>query len=334
MAEGVVGGVGQTDVLPGLEVAVRSGAALDGTAAAEVERLDDNLWELCFAHAEGAATFRARVELDVCGAWVTLASDDRRPMVVRRAGWVDLRGQPRGSADPWDRVGLGPGDSLVAVGDAPMADEALMEVLLALSASPADEVATAVVEALERRAGIAVVRVPVLSPEESLRRVTEATGLGPEHFAEPLHPVGSPAAELWDSRPAPPREARMRLAPRHDAVPAARGLLRRLLASWRMEELLDGHIELLASELLTNGVLHAGTDLDVVISYDGGAVRFEVQDRSLTLPVPRVPGLEDEGGRGLWMVSQLADRWAVEARAGGKRVWFEVAAEPAPPPAA
>ena len=332
MAGGEVGG-GQTDLLPGLEVAVRGGATVAGSASARVERLGDNLWELCFAGGEGTATVRAQVELDVCGAWVTLAADSRRPMVLRRAGWVDLRGQPQG-CDPWDRVGLGPGDSLVAVGEAALPDADLMAALLSHTGRAADEVAAAVVDALEQRAGTAVVRVPVLGQEESLRRVTDATGLAAEHFAEPLHPVGSPAAELWDSRPPPPRQARMRLAPRRDSVPAARGLLRRLLASWRMDELLDGHIELLASELLTNGVLHAATELDVVISYDGAAVRFEVHDRSSSIPELRVPDLEAEGGRGLWMVSELADGWAIEPREGGKRIWFEVSAQPVARPAA
>ncbi|MDQ1372697.1 MAG: hypothetical protein QOJ09_35, partial [Actinomycetota bacterium] len=64
-----------------------------------------------------------RLELDRCGAWVTLcAAGHPRPIVVRRAGWVDLRGQPGqllglfgdvSSSLAEDVVGLGPGDALV-----------------------------------------------------------------------------------------------------------------------------------------------------------------------------------------------------------------------------
>ncbi|MBW3669769.1 MAG: SpoIIE family protein phosphatase, partial [Actinobacteria bacterium] len=63
----------------------------------------------------------ARLELDMCGAWITLAcAGHPRPIVVRRAGWIDVRGMPGMLLglfdDPdlaVDRVGLGPGDSLV-----------------------------------------------------------------------------------------------------------------------------------------------------------------------------------------------------------------------------
>ncbi len=51
----------------------------------------------------GESGFVARVELDVCGAWVTVAcSGDLRPIVVRRAGWVDERGDVVVDHDrPW-----------------------------------------------------------------------------------------------------------------------------------------------------------------------------------------------------------------------------------------
>jgi hypothetical protein len=58
----------------------------------------------------------AKVELDTCGAWVTVANADTpRPLVVRRAEWVDVRGHPFEAATALadDRIGLGPGDALV-----------------------------------------------------------------------------------------------------------------------------------------------------------------------------------------------------------------------------
>src|SRR5690242_17004735 len=56
----------------------------------------------------------AKLELDVCGAWLTIANGCvERPVVIRRAGWVDLRGHPgqalggAGHPPADDRVGLG-----------------------------------------------------------------------------------------------------------------------------------------------------------------------------------------------------------------------------------
>jgi anti-sigma regulatory factor (Ser/Thr protein kinase) len=170
-----------------------------------------------------------------------------------------------------------------------------------------------------------VLRVPdpgALSAEA----LSRATGLAVSRFAEPLHPVGSPAEELWTARPAPPREARLRVAPEKRAVPATRSLLRRLMASWRMPELLEGYLELLATEIVTNAVIHAGTELDVTVTYTGDAVRLDVLDRDGTLPVPRDAAPDAEGGRGLWMMQQLSLAHGIEATPGGKRVWFTVAA--------
>src|SRR3954451_24960466 len=76
-------------------------------------------------------TVIAKVELDVCGAWVTVANaGPARPLVVRRAGWVDVRGHPSaplGGATSYlpadDRVGLGPGDVLVVRRDSADPDD-------------------------------------------------------------------------------------------------------------------------------------------------------------------------------------------------------------------
>lgn len=60
-----------------------------------------------------------KVELDVCGAWLTVANaGDARPVLVRRAGWVELRGHPSPPlGGQWigsdDRIGLGPADMLL-----------------------------------------------------------------------------------------------------------------------------------------------------------------------------------------------------------------------------
>jgi hypothetical protein len=285
-----------------------------------VERPAANLWRVRTVGAMHRTT--ADIELDTCGTWVTLTHDGARPVVVRRAGWVDLRGHPTADGPTLDRVGLGPGDGIaLAMGPAGVEDitmAVLLDGIAADAATLADQLRAHDVTAI-------ALRVP---PADVLTAValSEATGLPASRFAEPLHPVGSPAEELWTARPAPPREARLRVAPERRAVPATRSLLRRLMASWRMPELLDGYLELLATEIVTNAVIHAATELDVTVVYTGEAVRLDVFDRNDTLPAPKDAALDAEGGRGLWMMRELSLAHGIEAVPGGKRVWFTVAA--------
>jgi len=82
--------------------------------------------------------------------------------------------------------------------------------------------------------------------------------------------------------------------------------------------------ELLTSELVTNALLHAGTDLVVHVEAENGTVRVAVDDGSDNAPRMGSPDTIDLGGRGLPLVASLADRWGWEPLAHGKRVWFEV----------
>ena len=83
---------------------------------------------------------------------------------------------------------------------------------------------------------------------------------------------------------------------------------------------------LLASELVTNAVLHGRSPLSVEVSAGPGVVRVAVGDENSRLPVarPGVPGALD--GRGLLIVGALASAWGVEVRPLGKAVWFELPA--------
>jgi hypothetical protein len=53
-------------------------------------------------------------------------------------------------------------------------------------------------------------------------------------------------------------------------------------------------------------------------------MRVEIDDPSTEVPVVRHPENNDEHGRGVLLVDQLANAWGVEARSDGKTVWFEL----------
>ncbi|MEU1283141.1 ATP-binding protein [Kitasatospora sp. NPDC005856] len=110
---------------------------------------------------------------------------------------------------------------------------------------------------------------------------------------------------------------------------AARRLLRTFLAGQPDGERLFDIAELVVGELVTNAVLHAKTPpgrlIRIRFERRPDALRVEVHDADANLPsVPRLADGHDEGGRGLWLVSQLADCWGCGPREGGgigKTVW-------------
>src|SRR5206468_2951238 len=86
--------------------------------------------------------------------------------------------------------------------------------------------------------------------------------------------------------------------------------------------------ELLVSELVTNAVLHARTDLTVAVERRGENVRVSVSDGSARQPRLRHHSVEAGTGRGLLLVERMARRWGVEPAGTGKVVWFEVSRDP------
>lgn len=104
----------------------------------------------------------------------------------------------------------------------------------------------------------------------------------------------------------------------------ARSVVRTVAAAAQLTEVLDEAL-LLTTELVTNAVVHAGTDLTVEITADGDGLTITVLD---TLAGPLVgPGnatLDDERGRGLLLVDRLASRWGTIHHPAGKGVWFRL----------
>ncbi|HEY5172638.1 MAG TPA: ATP-binding protein [Acidimicrobiia bacterium] len=83
---------------------------------------------------------------------------------------------------------------------------------------------------------------------------------------------------------------------------------------------------LIVSELVTNCVRHADTDLAVTIERTDGHIRVDIADAGTGEVTPRHPGPAEIAGRGLRIVDELSDTWGVSeyAHGDGKSVWFEL----------
>ncbi len=92
-------------------------------------------------------------------------------------------------------------------------------------------------------------------------------------------------------------------------------------------------MQLVASELVTNAVLHApgSPTVTVELLMDHGCVRILVSDHGRDEPERRHSSepLVAESGRGVWIIDALADHWGTETNERGeKTVWCELNAEP------
>ncbi|MEX2972105.1 SpoIIE family protein phosphatase [Streptomyces sp. C184] len=82
--------------------------------------------------------------------------------------------------------------------------------------------------------------------------------------------------------------------------------------------------ELILSELVTNSIRYAAGPIRVRLIRDTSLI-CEVSDRSSTSPHLRQAATTDEGGRGLFLVAQLAERWGTRYTTSGKVIWTEQA---------
>jgi hypothetical protein len=68
----------------------------------------------------------------------------------------------------------------------------------------------------------------------------------------------------------------------------------------------------------------AAREFAVRLRRGASSVWVEVFDPDLRLPRIRTAADTDEGGRGLYLVEQLATRWGSRPTPEGKAVWFEL----------
>ncbi|MFB7666531.1 ATP-binding protein, partial [Kitasatospora sp. NPDC056138] len=95
----------------------------------------------------------------------------------------------------------------------------------------------------------------------------------------------------------------------------------RQLTHWGLEET-TFTTELILSELITNAIRYATAPIRVRLLLDRTLI-CEVSDTSSTSPHMRYAAAEDEGGRGLFLVAQLAEHWGTRYTPDGKIIWAE-----------
>ncbi|MFI7245361.1 SpoIIE family protein phosphatase [Streptomyces qinglanensis] len=105
------------------------------------------------------------------------------------------------------------------------------------------------------------------------------------------------------------------------AVPRVRAAVSAQLTGWGLAGLADT-TELILSELITNAMRYGAGPIKVRLLHSR-TLTCEVYDQSLTSPHLRYAATMDEGGRGLFLVSQLAARWGTRYTKDGKVIWAE-----------
>jgi PAS domain S-box-containing protein len=114
-------------------------------------------------------------------------------------------------------------------------------------------------------------------------------------------------------------------------VPRERALLidvraraREAMRGWALLEEVVETATLLASELVTNGLVHGKGPVELRLRLTRDRLVLEAEDGGHHMPRRRPATQDEEGGRGLHLVAGLADRWGARATDDGKVVWAEV----------
>ena len=174
-------------------------------------------------------------------------------------------------------------------------------------------------------AGLARLAVSLAGPRRSPEKLCEAVirELLPE-------PSGDDVAVLVArARPTDRRSLARWVVPiEPSAVAAVRAAASRQLLAWGLEDAVFT-TELLVSELVTNAIRHATGPVELRLLRDRSLI-CEVADGSSVSPRLRRARTTDEGGRGLFLVAQLAQRWGTRYTTTGKVIWAE---QPLPGPA-
>ncbi|MER6119155.1 SpoIIE family protein phosphatase [Streptomyces sp. NPDC001743] len=166
---------------------------------------------------------------------------------------------------------------------------------------------------------VAGVQDALARPDRPLKELCDAVVY---HLPAETQPDGA-ALLLARTGVVPPDRVATWELPHDRTTPAmARTLVRDRLESWNLGEDTIEATELIVSELITNAVRYGTPPLRLRLLLDR-SLTCEVHDTSPVVPHLRHARTVDEGGRGLFIVSQLATHWGTRYGAGGKALWTE-----------
>ncbi|WP_254407891.1 SpoIIE family protein phosphatase, partial [Streptomyces sp. AC495_CC817] len=138
----------------------------------------------------------------------------------------------------------------------------------------------------------------------------------------PAHPTDDVALLLARTRRLPAHRVASWELPADPALVAeARKTTSRQLGTWGLDELAFT-TELIVSELVTNAIRHAAGPIRLRLVLER-TLTCEVFDGGATAPHLRHPRTTDEGGRGLFLISQFTQRWGTRFLPEGKVIWAE-----------
>ena len=104
-----------------------------------------------------------------------------------------------------------------------------------------------------------------------------------------------------------------------DSVQLARQQVTELLSN---ESSIDmEHAIAVTSEFVANSVVHAATELQIILERWQYMVKVVVEDLNNQIPVMRSLDVAVDSGRGMHIVDEFADLWGYELTESGKRIW-------------
>jgi hypothetical protein len=161
------------------------------------------------------------------------------------------------------------------------------------------------------------VPVAMQCPDAVLRR-----RLGQQPWAEHvLLRATLPQSLAAVGRSARPATARLRLAPSATASRLARDFVSRTCLDWGLAQGIAPAC-LVVSELVTNGLRHAVTDMDLALAHRGDLLRLALRDRSSHPLREQARDVDRVRGRGLALVDACSRAWGVlPAADAGQVVW-------------
>jgi anti-anti-sigma regulatory factor len=209
-----------------------------------------------------------------------------------------------------------------------IADQPALIVLdLSEAAAPGPAALGALGDALRSAATVPGIPVVLLVPDSALAERIHGSGLDRR---APLVADHAAALDVASREPLPRQHALRHLPPDPVILRAVRRVVAQACDAWGISRLTP-LVELVATEVVTNAIEHAGTACDVTLALRGQYLQLAVRDGS-PFPPRRAgsDGIAAPGGRGLVVVDGLTSGWGWTPLEDGKLVWALIALDTAP----